>query len=75
MARILASDLLPLPDSIGAIIVGGRYSYITRQYTSPTTLPSQEPFAYLSPYGVANFSVDLLIGWLDPRVRAAQGGG
>jgi peptide/nickel transport system permease protein len=24
---------------------------------------------------IANFSVDLLIGWLDPRVRAAQGGG
>ena len=24
---------------------------------------------------IANFSVDILIGWLDPRVRAAQGGG
>jgi iron complex outermembrane receptor protein len=49
---------LPLPDRIGSIIPGGRFSYITRQYTSPTTLPSQEPFAYLSPYGVANFTVD-----------------
>jgi iron complex outermembrane recepter protein len=49
---------LPLPDAIGTIIPGGRFSYITRQYTSPTTLPSQEPFAYLSPYGVANFTID-----------------
>jgi iron complex outermembrane recepter protein len=55
---VSAHYTLPLRDSIGAVIVGGRYSYITRQYTSPTTLPSQEPFAYLSPYGVANFSID-----------------
>jgi peptide/nickel transport system permease protein len=24
---------------------------------------------------VANFSVDVVIGWLDPRVRVGQGGG
>jgi iron complex outermembrane receptor protein len=55
---VSAHYTLPLSDSIGAVILGGRYSYITRQYTSPTTLPSQEPYAYLSPYGVANFSID-----------------
>jgi len=49
---------LPLPQSIGDIITGGRFSYLGRQYTSPTGLPSQVPFGYLSPYGIANFTVD-----------------
>jgi len=49
---------LPLPQSIGDIITGGRFSYLSRQYTSPTNLPSQTPFGYLSPYGTANFTVD-----------------
>jgi iron complex outermembrane recepter protein len=57
-ASVAAHYTLPLPVSLGAIILGGRFSYLTRQYTSPTTLPSQEPFAYLSPYGIANFSID-----------------
>jgi iron complex outermembrane recepter protein len=55
---VSAHYTLPLPDSIGSIIPGGRFSYLSRQYTSPTSLPSQEPFAYLSPYGVANFTID-----------------
>jgi len=42
----------------GDIITGGRFSYLGRQYTSPTALPSQDPFGYLSPYGIANFTVD-----------------
>jgi iron complex outermembrane receptor protein len=57
-ASVSAHYRLPLPQSIGDIIAGGRFSYLTRQYTSPTSLPSQTPFGYLSPYGIANFTVD-----------------
>jgi len=55
---VSARYTLPLPQSIGDVIAGGRFSYLSSQYTSPTTLPSQEPFVYLSPYGIANFTVD-----------------
>jgi len=57
-ASVSAHYRLPLPQSIGDIITGGRFSYLGRQYTSPTGLPSQVPFGYLSPYGIANFTVD-----------------
>jgi len=49
---------LPLPDSAGSITLGGNVSYNSSVYTSPTALPSQEPFAFIGPYGIANFTID-----------------
>jgi iron complex outermembrane receptor protein len=55
---IAAHYTLPVPSTAGDVIVGGRFSYFSSQYTSSESLPSQEPFGWLSPYGVANFTVD-----------------
>ena len=49
---------LPLPDSIGKIIVGGNFTYTGPSYDAPNSLPSEEPYAWLDAASVANFTID-----------------
>jgi iron complex outermembrane receptor protein len=50
---------LPLAESLGSVDASTTYSYIDRQYSSATSIPSEEPGAWLGSYGLLNAS----IGW------------
>jgi iron complex outermembrane receptor protein len=48
---------LPLNDSIGQVDASATYSFTDRQYSSATSIPSEEPGAWLGAYGLLNASV------------------
>jgi iron complex outermembrane receptor protein len=50
---------LPLAESVGGVDVSTTYSFVDRQYSSATSIPSEEPGAWLGSHGLLSAN----IGW------------